>query len=274
MDASDKAALERVRRGTEGGTFPIIECGERRFLCEKYGRVIQMLLNTMGLEGRIVPEIRNLTKLKILALFGRIPNSIGQLKDLQELRIYGNQFTGAIPSSIGQLKSLREIDISYNALSGKIPDSIGRLKSLKYLYLNGNQLSGNVPKSIGLITSLLHVQLTFNSLSGDTPETIVQMKSIQVFDISHNYFAGPIIKGRGHPNCKKLRSNCLFNSSLPSRCTSKGQRSKCECTAFCDATQLGGSCGGFGVCSIGKDKKHAHGHATRATTTLKVNTLA
>jgi len=50
-------------------------------------------------------------------------------------RLYENNLTGAIPTSLGNLLNLQELKLQKNALSGSIPSSFGNIKTLQFLYI-------------------------------------------------------------------------------------------------------------------------------------------
>src|SRR5690606_16557512 len=68
-----------------------------------------------------------------------LPESIGNLKALKEIKLYNNNLN-TLPESIGNLKALKKLDISNNNLS-ILPDSIAKLKALGSLSLYDNQLT-------------------------------------------------------------------------------------------------------------------------------------
>jgi internalin A len=95
-----------------------------------------------------------------------LPESIGQLKRVQDLHLYDNQLS-SLPESIGQLKQLQILFVYNNQLSS-VPESIGQLKQLQQLYLSGNQLS-SLPESIGQLTALKLLDLSNNQLTSLPP---------------------------------------------------------------------------------------------------------
>jgi len=50
-------------------------------------------------------------------------------------RLYGNNLTGPIPESLGNLTNLEGLELQKNALSGAIPSSLGNIKTLQFLYV-------------------------------------------------------------------------------------------------------------------------------------------
>ncbi|CAH8254844.1 unnamed protein product, partial [Arabidopsis lyrata] len=79
-------------------------------------------------------------------LHGKIPDSIGLLKELRILNLSSNAFTGHIPSSLANLTNLESLDISQNNISGEIPPELGTLSSLAWINVSHNQLVGSIPQ--------------------------------------------------------------------------------------------------------------------------------
>ena len=80
-------------------------------------------------------------------LRGEIPPELGNLANLETLRLDGNQLSGAIPPELGNLANLETLWLHDNELSGPIPAELGQLTLLKSLNLGGNQLTGCLPAS-------------------------------------------------------------------------------------------------------------------------------
>ncbi|KAF2579624.1 hypothetical protein F2Q68_00006178 [Brassica cretica] len=78
---------------------------------------------------------------------GKIPSSIGFLKELRLLNLSGNTFTGNIPQSLAKLTNLEELDLSRNQLSGQIPSELGSLSFLSIMNFSHNNLEGPIPRS-------------------------------------------------------------------------------------------------------------------------------
>ncbi|MCP4221171.1 MAG: hypothetical protein GY765_41460 [bacterium] len=111
-------------------------------------------------------SIGNLTQLESLDLSGnqltKFPDSIGNLTQLESLNLSGNQLT-KFPDSIGNLTQLKSLNLKDNQLP-KLPDTIGNLTQLGELNLSINCLS-KLPESIGNLTKLVYLSLTKNNLN-------------------------------------------------------------------------------------------------------------
>src|SRR6266487_2931093 len=78
-------------------------------------------------------------------LTGTLPHSLGNLTNLDSLKVFHNQLSGSIPSELGNLINLTYIRLSLNHLTGSIPPTFVNLTNLRILDMGGNQLSGNIP---------------------------------------------------------------------------------------------------------------------------------
>jgi internalin A len=102
--------------------------------------VVEMLIDEARENQSVVLNLsrKNLTEL---------PESIGQLTQLQYLDLFNNQLT-EIPESIGQLTQLQLLDFSFNQLT-QLPEFLLHLASLKELYLHGNDALGLPAEVLG-----------------------------------------------------------------------------------------------------------------------------
>jgi len=113
---------------------------------------------------------------------GKVPSSIGDLKSLKELILFGNDLT-ILPDEIGGLFSLEHLDIGNNQLE-KVPSSIGNLKSLKKLILFGNDLT-TLPDEIGGLFSLEHLDIGNNQLK-EVPSSIGNLERLKKLILVNN----------------------------------------------------------------------------------------
>ena len=114
-----------------------------------------------------------------------VPESIGQLEQLQVLHLWDNALTD-LPESIGQLNHLQILNLSGNKLTA-LPESIGQMKFLQYLDLSGNDLMV-LPEFIGQLNHLQQFQLYSNKLTA-LPESIGQLEQLQILNLGSNDLA-------------------------------------------------------------------------------------
>jgi len=152
-------------------------------------------------------------------LTGVLPPLLGNLANLQVLKLQMNKHNGAIPIEIGQLHKLSILNLSCNSLGGSIPSEISSLSSLSLLNLQGNNLNGSIPTSIENLKLLIERQLGENQLSGVIPSMpwILQVS----LNLSGNHISGYI--PRIFDNLVSLEvldlSNNKFSHSIPKELT-------------------------------------------------------
>ncbi|XP_012446396.1 receptor protein-tyrosine kinase CEPR2 [Gossypium raimondii] len=164
----------------------------------------------------IIPDLSGLKSLEILALAfnsfsGRFPSWIGNLTGLVFLVLGGNDFDESeIPESIGNLKNLNTLYLRNSNLVGQIPESVFELKALQILDLSWNNISGNIPNSISKLKNLNQIELFFNNLTGELPPGIADLPLLKEFDISSNRLNGTLPKEIGKMNLTVFQ--CYNNS--------------------------------------------------------------
>lgn len=100
-----------------------------------------------------------------------LPESLGQLTQLETLKLSANQLT-ALPESLGELTQLQTLNLSYNRLTA-LPEFMGQLTKLKTLYLYENLLT-ELSESVGQLTQLRTLILYGNQLTA-LPESLGQL---------------------------------------------------------------------------------------------------
>ncbi|KAL1362688.1 hypothetical protein HN51_010911 [Arachis hypogaea] len=127
-------------------------------------------------------------------LVGPLPEFLGTLPSLLNLRLSYNRISGGIPNSFGQ-SSIQVLWLNNQeggGMSGSI-DVIASMTFLTQLWLNGNKFNGKIPNNIGNLTSMKEINLNGNQLAGLIPESMANMDLDQV-DLSNNMLMGPIPK--------------------------------------------------------------------------------
>ncbi|MEM8526180.1 MAG: HYR domain-containing protein [Bacteroidota bacterium] len=125
-------------------------------------------------------------------LTGILPNSIGDLNQLEWLDLRKNNISGSLPERITELSKLEILLLKKNNLTGSIPTSIGNLEKLKWLVLDENELSGEIPKSIGQLTRLENLGLSENNLRGNIELAWDNLEALQTINLSFNQLSGSI----------------------------------------------------------------------------------
>ena len=67
------------------------------------------------------------------------------VENTTNLNLQSHGLTGEIPPEIGDLINLEILRLGRNELTGSIPPEIGNLTNLTQLFLNSNQLRGTIP---------------------------------------------------------------------------------------------------------------------------------
>ncbi|XP_025014731.2 receptor-like protein EIX1 [Ricinus communis] len=189
------------------------------------------LSNNLGLDGQISRVFGSLNDLKILdlsanAFSGDVYEFLGGFSDnpnnsLVSLYLSSNSLSGELPESLGVLKNLQNLDLSGNSFWGSIPTSVGKLSSLKRLYLSYNKMNGTIPESFGQLSNLVDLNLIANSWTGLLHEThLVNLKSLENIRLtteSPRYLFFNVSKKWVPPfRLKSVQlENCILGPSFP-----------------------------------------------------------
>ena len=142
-----------------------------------------------------LPEsIGDLNNLEILNIFGSditaLPNSIGNLNNLEEFTMIRSKLT-TLPESMGRLDSLTKLDLTYNQLT-TLPDSIGYMNSLEVLNLDGTTYSSiynnnitSLPASINNLSNLKELNAKYNLINGNID--LSNLTLLETLYLDHNY---------------------------------------------------------------------------------------
>ncbi|CAI9116743.1 OLC1v1017975C1 [Oldenlandia corymbosa var. corymbosa] len=155
--------------------------------------------------------------LRFCAIFGSVPESLGNLSGLIALYLSDNSIAGVIPATFGNLNSLSTLDLSRNSLTGWIPSSISRIRNLKSLDLSSNFLSGVIPVELGLVSSLISLKLANNSIGDSIPAQLGNLSSLVELDLGYNLLSGSLPEelGRLRSLHKLMVGNNQLEGSVP-----------------------------------------------------------
>ncbi|CAH8362310.1 unnamed protein product, partial [Eruca vesicaria subsp. sativa] len=143
-----------------------------------------------------------------------LPENIGLvLPHLQYMRLTDNGFQGRLPSSLGNMKEIEYLDISHNNFHGTLPRSfVFGCHSLRILTLSHNKLSGEVfPESVNF-TNMWELSMDNNLFTGKIGQGLRNFESLHVLDISNNRLTGVIPSWIGE--LSYLNVILLSNNSL------------------------------------------------------------
>ena len=156
-----------------------------------------------SIEGVIPSSISKLCNLEYFQinsniLRGSLPESLeetinchseNQQPSLKLLYLSYNQRCGKIPEWLGQLKNLVDLDLSHTSLEGSISTSLWSLANLSFISLRENQLNGALPISLGQISKLSILDVSYNLLTGLVSEAhFSKLNNLEILDLSSNSF--------------------------------------------------------------------------------------
>ena len=133
--------------------------------------------------GRRIPEA-------LALLSGEIPAELGNLANLTQMALSGNELSGAIPSELSNLSNLEGLSLPDNRLSGEIPPELSSLSNLDQLRLNNNELSGEIPSELGQLSNLESLVLSDNELRGCVPSSLQDRLIMAFSDLGGLPFCG------------------------------------------------------------------------------------
>jgi Leucine-rich repeat (LRR) protein len=114
----------------------------------------------------------------------------GELEDVIELDLSGNNLTGTIPDVIAELPFLTTLAVMQNELTGIIPESIFRLPNLQALFLSSNNLNGTISPAVSCATQLEQISLYGNLISGELPPELGKLPRLRRLEMKRNRLQG------------------------------------------------------------------------------------
>lgn len=157
----------------------------------------------------------------------RLPEGVGEIKDITELRLFDNRLT-SLPDTLSGLRRLSEIDITANRFTilpeslgtvmmlGKLdapnneitslPDALAGLEHLSELNVSHNRLMA-ITDSLGTLRSLTRLDISHNRLVA-LPESLAGAVQLMHLDVSHNKLTG-LPRGLSALRTLNVSDNCL-----------------------------------------------------------------
>ncbi|CAL9234376.1 unnamed protein product [Arabidopsis halleri] len=183
-------------------------------------KVLQLQENSFTI-FQIPSKVHNLQFLDFSAnhIGGVFTNNIGRaLPNLVEMNGSYNGFQGKLPSSIGEMKNLSLLDLSYNNFSKKLPRSVLMgCFSLKYLMLSHNKFTGNCLPRGTRFTSLRKLTIHNNLFTGKIGVGLLGSTRLSFLDMSNNRLTGAIPSWLSMLSVLEdlLLSNNLLEGTIP-----------------------------------------------------------
>lgn len=108
------------------------------------------------------------------------------------LNLSQNNFTGKLPECVGNLRNLVVSDLQRNNLRGIIPRSYLEIETLETLNFNGNQLEGPLPRHVIKYKQLRVLDLGHNNIQDTFPSWLESLQELRVLILRANRFNGTI----------------------------------------------------------------------------------
>ncbi|KAK9161992.1 hypothetical protein Syun_002894 [Stephania yunnanensis] len=166
----------------------------------------QLFLDFTNYAGRIPDSIGNLKQLTDLEVgdcgfFGPLPHSLRNLEQLAFLGLQGNNFEGEVPSSFSNFSRLEELDMSSNRFVGPLPSLKASCMTIARIDLSSNKFSGPIPSSYANndLPNLTYLDLSNNQLNGTIPPSLFTLPSLQEMHLGQNKLIG-ILDVEAFPN--------------------------------------------------------------------------
>ncbi|KAL1171635.1 hypothetical protein V6Z11_A05G295300 [Gossypium hirsutum] len=133
--------------------------------------------------------------LGIFRMHGRLPEKMGNLKNLVVFQCYNNKFSGEVPAGFGDMRNLIGFSVYRNNFSGVFPANFGRFSPLDSIDISENQFSGEFPRFLCENRKLRLLLALDNNFSGEFPDSYVYCKSLERSRINKNHLSGKIPDG-------------------------------------------------------------------------------
>ncbi|KAK4728404.1 hypothetical protein R3W88_021392 [Solanum pinnatisectum] len=161
------------------------------------GSILELDFSNTDIFGKLPDSIGNLHSLLHLNIWychlsGSIPESVGNLTAIRELRLPDNQFQGSIPEAFGNLTAIRELELSYNSFTGNIPSTIQKLNKLSLISLFSNNFEGSIPDIFANFSELDSIYFQSNNFTGPFPDSIATLTRFTELELQNNSLTGSL----------------------------------------------------------------------------------
>ncbi|KAK1266566.1 Receptor-like protein kinase HSL1 [Acorus gramineus] len=178
-------------------------------------------LSRNDFSGPIPPAFGGFRKLELIfmhnnRLSGRIPDGIGRLSLLRDIRLFNNNLSGPLPPDLGRYSKLQNIELNNNRLSGEIPKNLCFGRKLGAIVLFNNRMSGPLPESLAACETLTAIMIYNNGISGPVPRGIWSLPALDTVMISRNSFSGALPDAMPAALTRFEIDNNDFSGPLPS----------------------------------------------------------
>jgi Leucine-rich repeat (LRR) protein len=164
------------------------------------------------------PSLGQLAELQTLTIIEcnitRLPEELGLLKKLKQIRLSRCYRLRLLPESLGQLAGLNMLAISECPLI-VLPNSIGSLSSLRSLSLYACELLTRLPESLGQLTALRTLDITSSAALTSLPASLRQLTALEHLTITDCTFLAELPETISYLSLSQLTVNWGWYGKIP-----------------------------------------------------------
>jgi hypothetical protein len=173
--------------GTDAWLTPTSVCSWGGLAChgdeKRKGTLDQIDIENNGLSGSLIDEIGSLENLRFFILEqgkigGNIPETIGNLP-LMIVDLDYNELDGPIPQSLYNVKTLQQLDLNDNQMTGTLSANVANWEKMTFLQLDNNSFGGNIPPQLGSLDRLSNAFFNGNNFVGSMPQRVCALETLQ-----------------------------------------------------------------------------------------------
>uniref|UniRef100_A0A453CQK9 LRR receptor-like serine/threonine-protein kinase n=1 Tax=Aegilops tauschii subsp. strangulata TaxID=200361 RepID=A0A453CQK9_AEGTS len=124
---------------------------------------------------------------------GQIPDFLGSLTNMTQLRLQGNSFQGPIPRSLSNLIKLTSLRIGDIVNGSSSMAFVGNMTSLGELVLRNSKISDTLASvDFSKFVNLTLLDLSFNNITGQMPQSIFDLPMLSYLFLGNNSLSGSL----------------------------------------------------------------------------------